>query len=386
MIDHYYGAYGNMGREWSMPVSVTDEKAYGRRLEGEELAAAAESLRRTAKTESSAVVTLAPPQPPPPPRPTEQIFEPLPGVMVREDIPAIPGSPEIEMRRSMVEAKVNDQPDNPPGGLYDLLDLGAKRDISLSENLALLGAYDGDVQNLTLRSRVEMGDVHGAQLFTQEGLVHRSFTPQRTHRSPEMSFSLQTVDGGIIDIQLSIEEFVNREANSDLTFSVSQKAMSRTLTFTMDSQGPVSQAAWEGLAPIMEKLDGMINTFNTDQALRQSDVDAFASQMAEQQDLYNSSELQFHTGVHVRSERNISITTHAGQAPTISVDENEMDTFYNGAAFRGSLAMGSVSQDAGAVARFYNQNPEGFYLPAVSEGWSTDYDTFARFVHSLLEP
>lgn len=103
MIDHYYGAYADMVREDSERINALNALREAqtnavRRLEGEELAAAGESILRTGRTESSAVVTLAPPQPPPPPRPTEQLFEPLPGVMVREDIPAIEANPDLELR------------------------------------------------------------------------------------------------------------------------------------------------------------------------------------------------------------------------------------------------------------------------------------------------
>lgn len=101
----------------------------------------------------------------------------------------------------------------------------------------------------------------------------------------------------------------------------------------------------------MEKLDAMINTFNTDQALRQSDVDALASQMAANQDLYSSSDLQFRLNTeHGGVIRQIDIATdHLGPS-RISVDETAMAAFYragvSGAAFTMSIVDGDFDREA----------------------------------------
>ncbi|MFY0663446.1 MAG: hypothetical protein JXQ97_02410 [Natronospirillum sp.] len=243
MIDHYYGAFAGIAKEGTERLRAQDAQHSGRVLEGAEHSAAVEKLRGSANSNSKrsgVVVTIAPPEPPPEPKPTVLNFKPQPGVMVRQDIPSIAANPDLELRRTMVEAKVNDQPANSPNVLESLLELGAKRDINLSQSLALLGAYDGDVESLTLRSRVEMGDVHGMQLLGEQ-VFNNPLKPSRYHHTPEVSFSLQTVDGGTIDIQLSIEEFTNHSGGSFSHQLGVHKGMSRTLTFTVDTKGPVSR-------------------------------------------------------------------------------------------------------------------------------------------------
>lgn len=387
MIDHYYGAFAGIAKEGTERLRAFSAQDSGRALEGAEHAAAVESLRSSAsnsKRHGGVVVTIAPPEPPPEPKPSVLNFKPQPGVMVRQDIPSIAANPDLELRRTMVEAKVNDQPTNSPNVLESLLELGTKRDINLSQSLALLGAYNGDVESLTLRSRVEMGDVHGMQLLGEQ-VYNNNFNPWRYHHTPEVSFSVQTVDGGTIDIQLSIEEFINESGGYSGNMDP-LKGMSRTLTFSMEAQGAISQAAWEGLAPIMESLDSMINTFNTDQALQQSDVDAFASQMTERQDVFSSGQLNLNIERSEAMYRKIQINSGAGNT-TVSTDEKAMENFYRASVAQGRLTMMRVNDDFDLEAsnKLIEDKSQSFYLSAITNDWDTDYDNLIRFMHSFLE-
>ncbi|WLD58052.1 hypothetical protein NFC81_15260 [Salinispirillum sp. LH 10-3-1] len=389
MMDHYYGAFAGIAKEGTERLRAQDAQHSGRVLEGAEHSAAVEKLRGSANSKrSGVVVTIAPPEPPPEPKPTVLNFKPQPGVMVRQDIPSIAANPDLDLRRTMVEAKVNDQPVNSSGSLESLLELGAKRDINLSQSLALLGAYDGDVESLTLRSRVEMGDVHGMEVFSDEGIVYRdSTTLSRYYHMPEISFSLQTVDGGTINIKLSIDEFIN-EATGYSGHEDPRTGMSRSLTFTMETQGDISQAAWEGLAPIMESLDAMINSFNTDQALRQSDVDAFINQIEVNQSLYSSSDLRFKLNTtHDGVLRDIGITTDQVNPSRITVNEVAMASFYQSAVSLGAHTMQRAigDFDREAFAQLSPHNPEAFYLSAIASDWDTGYENLIRFMHSFLE-
>ncbi|MFY0663444.1 MAG: hypothetical protein JXQ97_02400 [Natronospirillum sp.] len=137
----------------------------------------------------------------------------------------------------------------------------------------------------------------------------------------------------------------------------------------------------------MEKLDAMINTFNTDQVLRQSDVDSFNSQMTERQDLFSSAQLSLSMELSEAMYRKIQINSYQGSS-FVSTDEKAMDVFFRTGVGLASFTMGIVNEDYDikSYIDLLENNPKGFYLPAISSSWDTEYDNLIRFMHSFLEP
>ncbi len=316
-----------------------------------------------------------------------RVFEPLPGVMVKEEsISYLNGYEDMDKRISMVEVLNTDTP-LASNSLSNLLQDFEKQDISLSNILSNSGVLEDDGKEVKVNGRVEIGSLRGGDfLFDDNGnILAQKFTGsiRRISNETQSVYKVTTESGNKISIELNVEDRINITGSN---------GMARDINISYKSSKELTEEETTALRTILNELGKISTNFQSETSISSNQLKSLSDSLLESDSVIKSFDgnLNFEVGGF---QRKINLSSTNESPLSVSTTESGMKDKYESSVINNGFIrskMGDISTTAeyeknNRLVLDITQDKTDVYIPAVSDKNRSFDDFDSKYIARFLE-